>query len=86
VVDDHELVCSYDGILRAQVPLQHEHALRIWVRKTTAPKCPRCWRHVPTAAVLEEAESARLEDGWLYRGCPGFGQAGCLKEAAQVGS
>ena len=86
VVDVHELVCSYDGMLKAQVPLQHEHALRIWVRKTTAPKCPRCWRHVPTAAVLEEAESARLDDGWLYRGCPGFGQAGCLKEAAQVGS
>ena len=63
------LVSSFEGVVRPpQQP--HDHALRILVRKTTAPKCPRCWRHVPTAAAFDETESVTLEDGWIVRGHP----------------
>ena len=33
-----------------------------------APKCPRCWRHVPTE-VLGAGEGVLFGKGWTYRGC-----------------
>ena len=67
--EESKVVAQFDGVLKASSP-QSEHALRILVWKTTAPKCPRCWRYVPLVAALDDAESAHLDGGWRYRGHP----------------
>ena len=44
-------------------------ALRVALHAASdAPKCSRCWRHVPLAAV-GAGEGVPMPDGWTYRGC-----------------
>ena len=43
------------------------HGLHVRVRPLGAPKCPRCWRHVP-ADALGRGEGV-VVDGWTLRGC-----------------
>ena len=45
-------------------------ALKIVVRATEAPRCERCWRHVPGANTDVARGKEGLEHGgWCYRGC-----------------
>ena len=56
---------------------QTTHVLRVVVRVSEAPKCERCWRHVPAAAAATGDEGVPLADGWIYRGCPRDGEGLC---------
>jgi len=60
-------------------------SVRLLVQRATAPRCERCWRHIPAEGALRESESAVLADGWLYRGHP---DAACPRwlEAAGEGT
>ena len=67
------VVGRFEGELaasRLELEQHGGHRLRIVVHKTTAPKCERCWRHVPLVDALEAVESSQLDDGWLFRGHP----------------
>ena len=67
-----EIVGHFDGVIEAA-----RAEVRIAIRVTDAPRCERCWRHVPEAAARSVEEGVELEGGWLYRGCPRDG-AGVL--------
>ena len=54
------------------------HAMHVCLRPTDAPKCGRCWRHVPAEAA-GAGEGVLMAGGWTYRGCicpPGMHQPG----------
>jgi hypothetical protein len=54
------------------------HAMHVALHTTDAPKCGRCWRHVPLEAV-GAGEGVLMAGGWTYRGCicpPGMHQVG----------
>lgn len=54
------------------------HAMHVCLHPTDAPKCGRCWRHVPSEAV-GAGEGVLMAGGWTYRGCicpPGMHQPG----------
>ena len=54
------------------------HAMHVGLHPTDAPKCGRCWRHVPPEAV-GAGEGVLMAGGWTYRGCicpPGMHQPG----------
>ena len=66
--DGAEALGTFEGAVGVE---QQQHALRVVLRATSAPKCERCWRYIPEAVTAARVESMRLEDGWLYRGHPG---------------
>ena len=54
------------------------HAMHVALHTTDAPKCGRCWRHVPREAV-GAGEGVLMAGGWTYRGCicpPGMHEGG----------
>ena len=46
--------------------LESASPLRVTVYRGSAPKCDRCWRHVPSGAPSEEGVTV---GAWTYRGC-----------------
>ena len=54
------------------------HAMHVCLHPTDAPKCGRCWRHVPPEAA-GAGEGVLMAGGWTYRGCicpPGMHEPG----------
>ena len=60
---DGEVAAEYSRVVADGVA----HGLHVRVRPLGAPKCPRCWRHVP-ADALGRGEGVVIE-GWTLRGC-----------------
>ena len=66
---------AQDGVVRGEALVVDPeggdgaaHPLQLSLHPVDAPKCGRCWRHVPTEA-LDAGEGVQLSNGWTYRGC-----------------